>query len=303
MFIIIVIFLLIVIVLVYYLSTNKNSSNSFHNLENNYTTNYEDDSTNNSSVSYTFKTSVSSSLTSHYKEPNPEGYHFTGVDSNIFDRGINGYVNYALYTVKGKNSSTNRINTVYVEAVSEEDAINESRLQKPLIDPFTININPHVSPSDAQLKYANDVGIKLCDSLCLIDVSTLLSRYEEEDYNSPPLSVALYADSLGIKFSKFIGERSLFSILGNYNTLEIKSFFFIYCVCRYVFKCPNLDINSIKNSSFFNNFVNDNISNTLFINSLKRYGDFPVWTSFADCRTNAYKIAKEYIKEHNFAPY
>lgn len=65
-------------------------------------------------------------------------------------------------------------------------------------------------PSERQENYARDVGVFIPQGACYIDVSALLSRYEENDYKAATPGFLEYIASKGWRGSALIGYEAMF---------------------------------------------------------------------------------------------
>ena len=141
-----------------------------------------------------------------------------------------GYLNYAIFKVGGTNSKSGRIKHITVEAKTEDNAIESAKIQG-LVEPFSVEVVDFFAPSDAQINYAKSLGVKIPEGVTNTDISCILSRFEEDDFDSIPQSFSLWADEIGAKFSRFASLSSLiYSIKEVSSDIDIAIFYayFIY---------------------------------------------------------------------------
>lgn len=113
-----------------------------------------------------------------------------------------GYLNYGLFKIGGTNKATGRIKHYLLESKTEETAIEEARTQG-LNEPFSVECIDFDMPTQAQIDYANSLGIKIPNGVTKQDVSAILTRYEQDDFHPISKQFALWVDDIGVKFSRF----------------------------------------------------------------------------------------------------
>lgn len=141
-----------------------------------------------------------------------------------------GYLNYAIFKVGGTNSKTGRIKHITIESKTEDSAIEAAKIQG-LEAPFKVEVVDFFAPSDAQINYAKSLGVKIPKGITNTDISCILTRFEEEDFDSIPKALSLWADEIGAKFSRFASLSSLiYSIKEVSSDLDLAIFYayFIY---------------------------------------------------------------------------
>ena len=159
-----------------------------------------------------------------------------------------GFVNWATYEVSGKNINTNRKNKRRYDAKTEAEAVKQAETDG-LIGPYDIVAIKHDDPTENQIKYLQSWGVSVPIGANKNDVSAILSRLEDS-YNvvsekkmssntivqyirplpGPSEEFARYADDMGMKFSRYIGQNALFChTIYSLNERE-KAAFFAYCV-------------------------------------------------------------------------
>ena len=178
-------------------------------------------------------------------------------------------MNLNLYEIQGPHKDTNRVRTVRIPALSEENATQKA-LNEGLLSIKSIRLIQNGKPSDRQIAYAQGVGIKVLDSYSAEDLSALLSRHEDHD-SEPKAGLIEFATSHDLYFSKLIGKTALYNhIFSKLPDLD-RVAFFIFCIYRYISddREPNLD-KHIHNKLFYD-FANQTINDKKFMNSLNRY--------------------------------
>ena len=180
-----------------------------------------------------------------------------------------GFVNWATYEVSGKNISTNRKNKRRYDAKTEADAIRQAEADG-LVSPFEIVAIKHDDPTERQIQYLQSWGISVPAGANKFDVSTILSRLENESETvaekriskntteervrllpRPTSDFARFADSMGVKFSRFIGKAALFDNTLYHLTGRDRVAFYAYCVI-----CANkkTEIGDMRKSEYFARF-------------------------------------------------
>lgn len=163
------------------------------------------------------------------------------ITADIFDRGENGYLNYARYEISGSGESGPQ--TTLINARSESEAL-ENATSSGIKEPLTAVRRPHSEPLAKQVEYARDLGITLPPGLCEEDLISMINRVVEDDNDSPSTGLALYADKRGVLFSAWIGQRAfynmMFAMLGARDRLA----FFVYCVWCYLYSKPISDLDA-----------------------------------------------------------
>lgn len=212
------------------------------------------------------KLSITTSSTSHYVESFiAAGEKMTLIDLCGYRSASGGYVNWANFEVKGQNISTGRRNKRQYTARDENDiaAIAES---DGLAPPYEIHVLPNEAPTDRQVDYLRSWDVDIPAGAVKSDVSAILSRLEdscdvvsEKKMSSntivryirplpgPSEEFARYADDMGVKFSRYIGQSALFChTIYSLNERE-KAAFFAYCVlCAHYHK----DIGDLRTSEY-----------------------------------------------------
>jgi hypothetical protein len=157
-------------------------------------------------------------------------------------------VKYRTYKVRGVNSTSGRSKGVTVSAHTEIEAIILGK-EKGLIDPVIEEIIEISEPSERQIEYAKDLGILIPADANIEDVSALISRNLEDDYD-PDIGLIEFAESFRLKFSKFIGNKSLCDLLFYKLEGEHKSAFFVFQIYKQLVNEESTNLNFHPEKSF-----------------------------------------------------
>ena len=117
------------------------------------------------------------------------------------------------FKVTGLDTDTGRKSTVTI--ITRQDKPSEKDLIKQeILPPYKFVEMDFDEPTDAQKNYALNLGIKLIDGMNRQDVSSLISRNEDNDV---PASDELknFAYIKDVYFSPFVGENALWDLLSN----------------------------------------------------------------------------------------
>lgn len=213
-------------------------------------------------------------------------------------------MNYRLYRCRAVYLKTNRQRTMKIEAFDEEDV--KMQLQNSgFIEPFKIERIPFPEYSDAQKALLGNICLR---DVCLYDASAIIRRRDEND-SAPNPELIAYATELHLKFSYYIGKKSLYGLIFNLLDLEDKIAFFIFCIYRYKTNDRQGNLNHHPYHDLFYDFARENISNESFIKSMNKYsgselryfGNYTVdGSTFHGGSTNtiAYKSAISFLKQH-----
>ena len=151
----------------------------------------------------------------------------TPVDLGKYANSLGGFTNWANYDITALNPATKRKNKRRYKAVGEEH-IAKLAEKEGLTDVEITTVLPHDEPTEKQVSYARDLGIKLPAGACKEDVSAILSRVLDSNHivkevqvstdlvrnyvaplESPTNEFALFACEKGVCFSAYIGEVAL----------------------------------------------------------------------------------------------
>ena len=129
------------------------------------------------------------------------------------------------YKVQGVNSETGRKGTVKIIA-RNEDAAAEELLNRDLLPPYTFQEEEFEPPTDRQVNYAIDLGLRISPTMNRKDVSALIDKKLDED-NDPDEDLMTFAYDKNIYFSAYIGEKSLCNLI--FDTLETADKIAFFC--------------------------------------------------------------------------
>lgn len=138
-----------------------------------------------------------------------------------------GYCNYGIFEVVAIKKETGRKNKRVYKAKTEEEAKEQARAEG-LIDPMEVKVLPAEKPTEAQLRYARNLGAIVPPDAGKWDVSEIIDRMVNEDEKSPNPQNAKYADDMGLKFSKYIGECELYERLSCHMANEYDATYYCY---------------------------------------------------------------------------
>ena len=178
-----------------------------------------------------------------------------------------GYINYSIYKVRGTNKATNRKNTRPYTAKDKDAAIKLAEADG-LLPPFETTVVPYqkdeskdayfiqqinscgyVPPADAVTDDLRDIlnRIRYSDDVVSEKVVNGVFVERVRPIPGPSEEFAMYADSIGIKFSKFISRGDLLRCVANEAQGKEKTAFFEYCILCHSNGCA---IGNWKNSEF-----------------------------------------------------
>lgn len=159
-----------------------------------------------------------------------------------------GYTNWAVYQVRGTNVATGRKITRRYEAKNEVEAARLAEADG-LISPYEFAVLQHDDPTERQIEYLRSWDAPIPEGAAKYDVSAILSRLEDsqniasqkhisKDYvvqrvipaPGPTEEFAVFADEMGVKFSRYIGEMALFNNTVSALSDRDKAAFFAYCI-------------------------------------------------------------------------
>ena len=222
------------------------------------------------------------------------------INSEIFERGSNGYLNYGLYEITGNDANGNpvkfRINSI------NETSARQHAISGGFGEEFTVTPVEFKTPTAQQSEYALDLGITIPEDVSHEDVSCLINRVNEDDEKSPPVPLAVYADRKGAQFSAWIGEKAFMNML--FSKLEHcdRLAFFAYCVYCYLYSKPVENLDDSEDAELFYNFADMYSADGMLNSSLNRMEGASL-TEFGTYEgktgTAAYILAAKYFLEHN----
>lgn len=180
------------------------------------------------------------------------------------------------FVVHGINPKTGRKNKRVYEAADPADAEAQA-IAMGLVPPFEISREPEREPSEGQESYARNVGVPIPPGACLVDVSALLTRYEEDDYKAATPGFLEYIASKGWKGSALIGYKAMFNpILAPDYIVEHpldereKIALFAYCVVKGRKGEPVGNLLNDKNKETYFSFADQVLKDEKLMNSFRR---------------------------------
>ena len=221
------------------------------------------------------------------------------INSEIFERGSNGYLNYGLYEITGNDVNGNPVK-FRINSINETGA--RQHVTGGLGEQFTVTPLDFKTPTAQQLEYALDLGITIPECVSHEDISCLINRVNEDDEKSPPVQLAIYADRKGAQFSAWIGEKAFMNMLFAKLEHRDRLAFFSYCVYCYLYSKPVGNLDDADDAELFYNFADMYSADGMLTSSLNRmegaslieFGTYEGKTG-----TAAYILAAKYFLEHN----
>lgn len=221
------------------------------------------------------------------------------INSTIFERSSNGYLNYGLFEIKGTDKDGNVI-SFKTNSINEESA-RQQAVSGGVSEPITVKPIDFKVPTTQQLEYALDLGITMPEDVCYEDVSCLINRVNEDDEKSPPVSLAIYADRKGAQFSAWIGEKAFFNMLFMKLNHCDRLTFFAYCVYCYLYSKPVGNLDESEDVELFYKFADDYAADVMVNSSLNKmegeslieFGRYEGKTS-----TSAYIVAAKFFLDN-----
>ena len=215
------------------------------------------------------------------------GEVLTLIDLDGYISPSGGFVNWAIYEVIGKNLNTNRKNKRHYEAKTEDDAIKHAEADG-LTGPFDIAALKHEDPTERQIQYLQSWGVSVPAGASKFDVSAILSRLEDETETvsekkisksiteqrvrllpGPASDFAMFADGMGVKFSRYIGKAALFDKTLYNLTGRDRIAFYAYCIiCVH----EKTEIGDMRKSEYFTRlyeFADAAIDNPTILRSIE----------------------------------
>lgn len=199
-------------------------------------------------VNFSISTERSSYYVETYLADNEE---ITMLSLDGYTSQSGGFVNYAMFDLVGMNSKTGRKNTRHYKAKDAVAAIKIAASEG-LVGPYEISPAPF-SEDQERMKYytgkLKSYGANAPDGATIDDIAAIINRISASDdivseeritkdllirrvrpTPGPNEEFALYADAMGVEFSKFISKDSLFSETVFTLSGHEKAAFFAYCV-------------------------------------------------------------------------
>ena len=209
----------------------------------------------------------------------------------------NKYGNYlfvpeASFIVQGINPATGRKNKRTYDAADEADAINKAKAAG-LEPPFDVEMLPAREPSEAQMTYAKNLGISIPEGACMVDVSALLTRTENDDVEEAEPAVLQFLAARGWRGSSLIGYNAMletvnFVVEDPREQLALYAYYIYQVEHRY--GLLNLDKDPRKHIYF--DFADYALNNPKILEHYKRWRNDGSWSTAKTW--GIYKDFKEY---------
>lgn len=180
-------------------------------------------------------------------------------------------LNYEIYYIEGRHRETKRIRTVRVYSFAGEEKAREIALEKENLESIIeIRKVGDERPSDKQLNYARDLGIRIPPNACSEDVSALLDKKIQND-SEPKQGLIDFANEMEVPFSYYIGKQGLYNaIFSKLNDLD-RIAFFIFCVYRFISDDREPNLNRSEHKAIFYEFAQSKVDDAAFKKSLLNY--------------------------------
>jgi hypothetical protein len=179
-------------------------------------------------------------------------------------------MNYKRFSVRGINQESGRKKTITLDVPNNTTPYALVLQQKTLNEPLEINEIPFRPPSDRQLEYAHDLGIKIPKDVCLEDVTALISFAVDSD-STPNPELIEYATNKGFMFSEYIGKKSLYDLIFNNLPLVDKIAFFCFSIYRYLSDDRNGNLDASPYRDAFYSFAQQYEEDKKFVASMLTY--------------------------------
>lgn len=177
-----------------------------------------------------------------------KGYEISKLKLNGYVSPSGNYMNYGIFEIVGIKPTTGRKNKRTYEAKDEAGALRAAA-EDGLQDAEVIRVLEEEPPTERQKECLEGLGVTIPQGACKYDVSAMIGRIldsqdiveeieisktEEKRYvkplKGPSEGLAVYADKMGLKFSKYIAAGNLHgSIVYNLGDKD-KAAYFAYCV-------------------------------------------------------------------------
>lgn len=135
----------------------------------------------------------------------------TSSDNSRYKSPSGGYMNYAMFSVKGVNSATNRKKALKFECKTA-DVAKQLAINAGLINIESVTVIPFDPPSIEQIDACRKHSRNIPVGACKIDVSFLMTK-DIEDEKDASLELIKKADELGVKFSYLTGKETLQNLI------------------------------------------------------------------------------------------
>lgn len=177
---------------------------------------------------------------------------------------------YKHYSVAGKHKDTGRKRTINISAISLEQC-KEKAADEGILEPYEITEYPPSLPSERQLAYAKDLGIKIPENATFKDISALLDRKQQVDNLDPQQGLIDYANAREFEFSKYIGKKALYNLIFYKLSGKDKIAFFIFCVYRWLSDDRESNLDTHKYKDKFYELADKLTNDDKFVKSMNRY--------------------------------
>lgn len=177
-----------------------------------------------------------------------KGYEVSKVNLNGYVSPSGNYMNYAIFEVVGIKPTTGRKNKRTYEAKDEAGALRAAA-EDGLQDAEVVRALEEEPPTERQKECLEGLGVTIPQGACKYDVSAMIGRIldsqdiveeieisktEEKQYvkplESPSEELAIYADKMGLKFSKYISAGNLHGSIVLHLGDRDKAAYFAYCI-------------------------------------------------------------------------
>ena len=133
-----------------------------------------------------------------------------------------------VYNVRGVDQTSGKKAKLKIIARNEAAAEKEA-VKRGLMSPYTFAEIDFEEPTDRQISYAEDLGVKIMAGMNRKDISALIDKHNDND-TTPTDGLMTFAYEHDIYFSPYIGEHALCTLLFNELPVEDKTAFFCYAV-------------------------------------------------------------------------
>jgi hypothetical protein len=172
------------------------------------------------------------------------------------------------YSIKAYYTPTKRFRTV-IQVGSNEEICYDNMRKEGYTEPFEA-IEIFDDPTEAQLNYAANLGIKVPADATKQDVSAMLDFRGNNDTVPNPRLLS-FAYEQGLYVSKYIGEETLYDFLFEALDLPTKITFFIFSIYEHSIKTHTYNLNEHPFRLTFNDFSTLYVADDRFIKSMNRY--------------------------------
>ncbi|MGN0902480.1 MAG: hypothetical protein ACI4M9_04270 [Succinivibrio sp.] len=140
-----------------------------------------------------------------------------------------GFVNFAKFSVAGTNPATGKTEAKLFRVPTKEIAIALAK-KAGLEEPYKVVVYKMQPPTEEQIKQLIKLQLQVPRTVCKLDLDALFARIFDEDETPPETGIAVFANSLGIRFSRFIGRIALYrNIISRLDKVQLATFY-VYAV-------------------------------------------------------------------------